>query len=226
MSNPWNVLRGVPGIRLFPAVSEADIARLPLRLPQSHLDLLRFTDGLSAAAGDIRVFGLGPSVRDQVRWNAPDEWRFAHVSSAQGFWFFADKPSGPQFAYEIDVHGNLISERVVYVSSDMKPCWTVPDFRTFMERGVVAMGDSPVDSEKAIIYARTGRIPPDKMIMPVPPECFEGPPYEEREMMVMDARAAMIIEGDMCAELKKVRYPKRMETFTDERGLTRIRLVG
>ena len=226
MTSRWEGLRSVQGIQLFPPVPEVDFARLPLKLPESHLGLLRFTDGLSGAGGDIRVFGLGKHVRDQVAWNAPNEWRFAHPNRGQGFWFVADDPWGGQFAYELGQDGQLAGERVVYLSPDMTPGWTLPDFETLIDRGVVRKGNNPVDPEMAKVYARTGRIPPDKMVMPIPPVCFDGPPDWEREMAVMDARTAMIIQGDMTTELKKVKHPKRMETFTDARGLTRIRLVG
>jgi len=183
------------------------------------------TDGLTSGYGYVRVFGVGEQVRDQIRWNDFECWRFACPSKAEGLWFFAENAHGGQYAYEYDENGSL-RERVVYVDQNMTPAWTLPNFEVFVQNAVVKHATKPTDPLFEPTLRRLGTIPPNKHVVPVPHPCLGGDLASENVMLI-DARTAMIMNADLWAEINRVGdvdQHSRAETYVDEKGRTRFRI--
>lgn len=53
-------------------------ARYGIRLPTVHRELLLRSNGIEAAGGYLRLYGVGPEATiDMDAWNEPDVWKFA-----------------------------------------------------------------------------------------------------------------------------------------------------
>lgn len=218
-------LEHLNGIVCAKPASEAALRQLPVTLPPKHLEFLRFADGLTAAHGYLRVFGVGDSVRSQIRWNGSECWRFAWPDRCAGFWFFAETAHGSQFAYEFDENGAL-RDRVVSIGQFMVPAWTLADFQEFIENAVLRHPDTPSDPLFEPTLRRLGSIPPNKHVVPVPHPCLGGD-WASEDVMLIDARTAMIMNADLWAEINRfgdVEQHSRMETYIDQKGRTRFRI--
>lgn len=219
----WHELQNVTGITCFRQSGRDPVECLPVRLPRAHVDLLNFTDGL--IANNIRLFGIGSSVRDQVWWNSQDCWRFAWRRNVNGYWFFAEEAGGGQYAYELDANGQ-VGDRIVHFGPiTMTPAWYFPDFETFIKNAIIR------NETKDAIYVKAvkqfGTIPANKQISMVPHPCLGGD-METGDVMLIEARTAMIMNADLwwaVSELKDGATASGMGTYHDEMGRTRFRLV-
>ncbi len=219
-------IRNAPGITCFDGATETALRRLPVRLPAAHERLLRMTDGITSGFGYIRVFGVSDQVRDQVAWNEVECWRFAWPDHCVGYWFFAETAHGAQFAYEVHSNG-VLSERVLYINQCTPPSWTLPNFETFFQNVVMEDADKAADPAFEPTLKRLGQIPPDKLVVPFPHPCLGGT-WAGEEVMLLDAREAMIMNADLWYETERVgelTAESRVESYSDARGRTRVRIV-
>lgn len=220
----WHRIQDAVGVTCFPR-DNSTLESLPVRLPPAHTELLKSTDGLIAA--DVRVFGTNDAVRNQLWWNSPDCWRFAWRKNGDGYWFFAEAAGGAQYAYELDANGQA-GERVVYFSPiTMTPAWYFPNFETFIENAVIRNATGPLKSEFEKAIKKFGTVPPSKHISWIPHPCMGGD-METGDVMLLEARTAMIMNADLwwaVNELKAEETASQMETYQDEKGRMRFRLL-
>ena len=222
----WDKITKTTGVVCFEPPATASVEALPVRLPPAHMDLLRLTDGLHSGLGYLRIFGVGTQVRDQIWWNDAECWRFAWPSHCDGFWFFAEQADGAQYAYEIHGDGN-VGDRVVYFDPiTMTPRWTLPSFDVFVENTVIKLAAQPLKPYFALAVKRFGFVPPSKHIVPVPHVTLGGE-FAGDNLMLVEARVAMIMNADLWAEINRVGNTdgdSRIETYLDAKGRNRFRI--
>lgn len=228
MKGLWDRLRRAPGTSFGRAAERAELDRIvadgPLDLPGPHLDMLCRANGLMAGDGYFRLFGLAClDATDLLGWNDFDTWKFAWNRDLSRFLCFGETAWGDQYAYDRESE----SGEVHFLDAlAMDHEVIAGDFEEFMEKEFLRCAFEPYD--EALVAARKSIGP---LAWPLHLVCVPSPliggAESAKNVIAMDARAGMIVNGDLatqCARETSGRKAVSLETYMDGKGRARIRI--
>ncbi len=200
-------------------------------LPPDHRRLLDLANGLDLLGGSYRLFGLGPGAsRDLRGWNAPGEWKFAWGGRADPWLCFGESALGHQYAYPIAEieQGDRCPVSELFVAT-LEPVVTYPSFRAFLVDGFLAgIHEDAYHQRIRSIRQQMGVVPLDKQVAYMPSPLLTGGRTDVQNLVPLDARAAMIINGDLYRQLAhrdSLDGLQRVETYRDDMGRERLLCV-
>lgn len=193
-----------------------------IRLPPAHEALLLESDGLSAFGGYFRIFG----VEHLCLWNARDTWKFAWPDEVSKFVCFGETGWGDQYAYSVDEDGAHGGTVYFLDALAMQPELLSQSFEDFLTSEFLRNALNPYDEMVVGARKRLGDLAEGEHIQYVPSPLISGEESLER-VTKLPATAAMIINGDLARQLRDEKQTspiKRVSTYEDEKGRTRIRI--
>lgn len=221
-------LRQIDDVQLAPPVEPAELERAlaqrGVQLPADHFDFLSKANGATAFAGYFRIFGIGAGWPDAGEWNSSDCWKFAWAGRCSGYWCFGETAWGDQYAYRL---GNEPDGTVYFLDAlSMSPTTVAPSFGDFLETEFLRCALAPYDGMTTRARQRFGPLEAREHLVYSPSILLGG---EERIEFVqkMDARAAMIANGDIAVQLDTGPLDaqvKGVRPVHDEQGRARLRL--
>lgn len=201
---------------------------LGVRLPDDHHAALSESNGVQAYGGYLTIFGVGPGAAlDAKVWNDPQCWKFAWGSRCSEYWCFAETAWGDQYAYNIAALRR--GEAAVHFLDclSMTPTHVASNFSEFLETEFVRSAKEPYD--EMIIMARKvfGDLEVGQHLVYAPSPLLGGD-ENISNVRKMDARTAMICNGDIASQLDagpKNGNVKQVAPYLDDMGRMRIKLV-
>jgi hypothetical protein len=204
-----------------------------LVLPRAHEILLAESNGLMAYGGYFRLFGVtaGParaSCIDMVDWNAPGTWRFAWPEHVSTYLCFGETAWGDQYAYRIDdVRAGSTPAVYFLEATGMRPERLSDSFGSFLSDEFLRNCRDPYDALIVDARKRFGDLPAHEHLVYAPSPLITGEESLEHAIK-MDARTAMIANGDLASQLGgelQSRQISRLESYTDAHSRPRLRVV-
>ena len=204
------------------------VQRSQITLPVTHLELLKLSNGLAALDGFVRLFGIGPGENmDLEKWNENDHWKFAWNQKAAHYLCFGETAWGDQYAYLFD-GGRTLSSKVYVLGAFLMDVAVVAEsFSEFMESVFFRESGGSSDPMTNLARKRFGKLDPYTNLVYVPSLLLGGQEIVEN-IVPIDARASMIVNGDIWAQLDEADENSvlhRMEDYTDAKGRSRLRLL-
>ncbi len=200
-----------------------------LVLPLEHKDLLRTSNGVEAYSGYIRVFGLYTTESiDSALWNQYDYWKFAWGNRCSAYWCFGETAWGDQYAYLAESLRLGGETKVYFIDAlSMTPEIIACSFTEFLQKEFVRSGMDPYD---AMIKLARQKLGPLEVIshLVYSPSLLLGGTEEIGNIQKMNARAAMICNGDIAVQLDEgpvTGTVKGVQPYEDEMQRMRLRLV-
>ena len=199
------------------------------RLPTDHKKLLFSSNGIEAYAGYLRMFGLYTAEAcDAVRWNQEDYWKFAWGDRCADYWCFAETAWGDQFAYRMESLRMGRDETVFFLDSmSMRPEVVASSFCEFLEKEFIRTAKVPYDAMLRSARQKFGPIELGTHLV-YAPSVLLGGSEDIRNVVRINARAAMICNGDIAEQLDAGpldRTIKALLPYVDNKQRQRIRLV-
>jgi hypothetical protein len=199
-------------------------------LPATHRSILNCSNGLMVFNGYFRLFGCGAGASiDMKVWNELSCWKFAWPNrKLEQFVSFGESAWGDQYAYSIDELLCGTEPRVFFFDAyNMSSEVLSGNFNEFLENEILRCSTCPYDAFTVSAYQRLGALTWDEHVIQVPSILITG--HEAIEAIEkIDARSAMIINGDLATQLSERTEGKlleRLDTITDELGRMRINVV-
>jgi hypothetical protein len=191
-------------------------------------DMLRFLreeHPRLAYHGYYRLLGAaGESPYTLSGWNDPSCWRFAWPELRASYFIIAFTAWGDQYAIDLDDsrRGVLFLD-----ASEMVEEPIARGVQEFLSGEFQRIDSAPYDSRTVRAFGRIGPLAWDEGLGFVPPLLLAD---EEAscEVVKMNMRSLMIINGDVCSQTRELpagALVERIETYQDELGRERLRLV-
>lgn len=201
---------------------------LGLRLPADHRALLRESNGVDGYGGYLRLFGAGPSANlDIALWNDPKCWKFAWESRCSDYLCFGETAWGDQYAYSIPAL--ICREPQVYFLDclSMTPTVVASTFSEFFENEFIRSVKEPYDVMIKEVRQVLGDLEiGEHLIYATSP--LLGGAEETSNVQKMDARSAMICNGDIARQLDASpadSIVKAVTAYEDSYGRMRLELT-
>jgi hypothetical protein len=201
---------------------------LGTQIPFDHRAALSESNGAEVYGGYLTLFGVGPDANvDVTAWNDPKCWKFAWEFRCSDFWCFAETAWGDQYAYNIPALMN--GEFQVYLLDclSMTPMPVASDFSEFLEKEFIRSATDPYDVMIKDARQVLGDLEIGKHLIYMPSPLLGG-----REEIVnvrkMDARSAMICNGDIASQLGAGPTDgnvKAIAPYEDSEGRMRLKLT-
>jgi hypothetical protein len=198
-----------------------------VRLPELHRSLLLHANGISTSWGYQRLLGVGDGAHDVGPWDAHESWKFAWPRCLEDFLVIGQTGWGDQFAYSLSgLRGGDETihrlDRVLMEASDP------PAAATFGEFLLGFLGCARTPSERVLEARRqVGDLRPDELAVFWPSPLLVSL-ERATQLMRMNARGAMVVNGDLATQLlepaNESRQIDRFDTFLDNRGRSRIQV--
>jgi len=187
------------------------------------------TDGAETYGGYFRFFGLNTQRRlNLFTWNAKALWIFAWNGLADDYLCFGETAWGDQYAYRIsDLKSNLGAEIYHLDAFDMTAEKICNSFTEYLAGAGLRNAFEPRDQVTVQVRNRLGDLKLGEHVVYMPSLLIAGPEDPERAMKA-EAVAAMVINGDLFTQLGNLetsRLLKRLDTYTDSNGRTRLKAV-
>jgi hypothetical protein len=209
----------------------ADLARdRGITLAADHIAVLQQSNGIEAYSGYIRFFGLQSAGGiDALAWNEPDCWKFAWGGRCDEFWSFGETAWGDQYAYSFNQLRSGAAEANVYFldALSMTPQIVASSFTQFMKKEFLRSAREPYDEMLIQARRKLGPLESGSHLVYVPSVLLGGA-EEIGHVQKMNARAAMICNGDIATQLDAgpaEAAVKGVESYEDELRRMRLRLV-
>jgi hypothetical protein len=226
-------LRSLEDARLHPGADASLLDALKqehgVALPDQHADVLRESNGIEAYAGYIRLFGVRTAESiDALAWNEPDCWKFAWGDRCSPYWCFAETGWGDQYAYGLkDLQGGGNGPVYFLDALSMTPQPVASSFAEFWDKEFVRSAKAPYDSMLEQARQKLGPLALTSHLVYIPSVLLGGT-EDINHVQSMNARAAMICNGDIALQLDAgpaTGAVKVVEPYQDDLGRTRLRLV-
>lgn len=197
-------------------------------LPAAHRALLIAANGLSTSFGYQRLFGVGDGCQDIGPWNAYHTWKFAWPRQLEDYFSIGQTGWGDQLVYRL---GDLkLGRSVVYwldhFLMELKDEPIADSFESLLSSLLVAArmpGDAVQEARRQI-----GDLGPDQLAVASPSPFLVGL-ERATSLSRMDARTAMVTNGDLAAQLvdsdNQTRHVDHIDSYMDDRGRVRLRVV-
>lgn len=200
-----------------------------IAFPKSHRDFLLKSDGAEAFGGYFRIFGAHADPQaNMTAWNEEDIWKFAWDGRGSDFWCFAETAWGDQYAYAIGAMTKGADPEVYLLDClSMTPQKVSDNFLDFLANEFLRCAKEPYDD--MIVAARRwfGDLEPKQHLI-YTPSILLGADEDIDNVTVMDARAAMICNGDIAVQLDEGPEDgsvKAVEPYEDDLQRMRLRLI-
>jgi hypothetical protein len=223
-----DTLRTFPGTHLCdPFARHSGTSPLSALLPGDHLEFLRLANGALAFHGYFRLFGSGcAECIDLEWWNDVETWKFAWPQPLSGYLAFGETGWGDPFAY--DAQRLAAGDATVFLldSFEMQPEELAGGFTEFLEDEFIRQAKSSYDSMTRAALTRVGPLDWDEHVTYVPSLLLGGDENPDH-IQKMNARAAMIINGDIAAQSEAAadQLPTAIVPYEDEQGRPRMRIL-
>jgi hypothetical protein len=214
-------------IVLHPGLDEAALdeeAKAHYRLlPEQHQRLLRFSDGLEILGSSYRLFSLGRI----VEWNRSEAWKFAWGDMADPYLCIGESVLGNQDAYLRDELGPEEPVQVYELYAvTLEPIVTYGSFEEYVRDRFVSPPDDSYTARIRKARQKLGGFRPDQLLVYTPSPLLLGGQLDVQELMPMDAKSAMIVNGDLASQIAwrdSLDGFQRLEAYEDEKGRARVR---
>jgi hypothetical protein len=199
-----------------------------LKLPREHKEVLRCSNGLELYSGYYRLFGLGTSAGiDLLSWNQPEYWKFAWRSRCSSYWCFAETAWGDQYAYLVEALRSGRDAEVYFLDAvSMTPEVIAGSFGEFLETELLRSARDPYDQMIRLARAKFGPLDTALHLVYMPSLLLGGAEVIE-SVRTMNARAAMICNGDLATQLDegpRDGLVKSVQSYEDAYGRLRLRV--
>ena len=198
-----------------------------VRLPESHRSLLLLANGVSTSWGYLRIFGVGDGSQDIGPWNCHETWKFAWPRRLDDFLSIGQTGWGDQFAYSLS--GLRRGDETIYMLDRvLMEASEAPAAANFAEFLIGFLGSARTPSERVMEARRqVGDLRPDELAVFWPSPLLVS--LERATQLIrMNARAAMVVDGDLATQLlepaNESRQIQRFDTFLDNGGRSRLQV--
>lgn len=208
--------------------------RYGIRLPAIHRELLLRTNGIEAAGGHLRLYGVGPDAAvDMGAWNEPELWKFSWQPFVAGLFCFGGTCWGAQLAYRL---ADLSADRPdapMHILMDGHRVLRKSDqtFEEYLYRGFLTNAQELRLSFDRKVRKKIGDLAPGELLT-LAPHPLIGGPERVGNVMKMPAATVMVISGDTLSEWIRASEATGGNTdvtgvvpYTDDKGRMRIRLT-
>ena len=197
-------------------------------LPADHRALLLAANGLSTSFGYQRLFGVGDGCQDIGPWNAYHTWKFAWPRQLEDYFSIGQTGWGDQLVYRLN--DLRLGRSVVYwldhLLMDVANEPIADSFESLLAR-VLAAARTPGDGVQEA-RRQLGDLGPDQLAVFSPSPFLLGL-ERATALSKMEARAAMVTNGDLAAQLvdsdNQTRRVDHIDSYLDDRGRPRLRVV-
>ena len=200
-----------------------------ITLPEEHKTVLQWSNGLEFYAGYIRLFGLYTAQRiDAVDWNDPECWKFAWADRCTAYWCFGETAWGDQYAYSLKERREGEDANVYLLDAlSMTPQIVASSFVAFLRDELLPSARDPYDDLLKQARQRFGSLDVTSHLMYVPSVLLGGA-EDINNVQIMNARSAMICNGDVAIQLDAApphMAVKGVQSYDDESHRTRLKLL-
>ena len=225
-------LVSLSGVRLHPGVDQGSLDEFEryygIKLPIDHRSALKESNGMQAYGGYFRLFGVGSGTNvDICSWNNPNCWKFAWEYRCSDFMCFAETAWGDQYAYNIPALMKGNSQVYFLDCLSMTPTVVASSFTDFFENEFVRSAENPYDVMIKEARQVLGDLKIGKHIIYNPSPLLGGA-EESANIQIMEARTAMICNGDIAIQLDAGPADGSVRTVTpyeDREGRMRLQLT-
>lgn len=231
-------VRQLPDAVLHPGASEVAIDRLEqrygIRLPAIHRELLLRTNGIEAAGGYVRLYGVGTDAGvDMEAWNEPELWKFSWRPFVAELLCFGGTCWGDQLVYHFADLSSDRSDAPIHILSDGHRGLRRSDqtFEEYLYQGFLANARQQLSAFNRKVRKKVGDLPPGELLT-LAPHPLIGGPERVGNVMKMPAATVMVISGDTLSEWLKASEATGGNTevtgvvpYADDKGRMRIRLT-
>ena len=224
-------LRSLPGVWIADPAAPRELDRVEafvgVRLPAAHRAILARANGFQTCWGYLRFFGVGDGTQDVGPWNAHDTWKFAWPVALDDYLSIGQTGWGDQFAYRLsDLRRGLDTVyRLDHFLMEQAGEPAAPSFGAFLA-GFLREARVPRE-QVAEARRQLGDLARDELAIFSPSPLLVGL-ERATQLKRMAARDAMILSGDLAAQLTDVetesRAVDRFEPYLDDRGRPRIKI--
>lgn len=216
--------------------SGLDVSRLSrletdhgLMLPDAHKLVLQWSNGVELYGGYIRLFGLYTTESiDAYDWNDRECWKFAWADRCSAYWCFGETAWGDQYAYSLkERHEGEDANVYLLDALSMTPQIVASSFVGFLRDEFLPSARDPYDDLLKQARQRFGSLDVTSHLMYVPSVLLGGA-EDINNVQIMNARSAMICNGDVAIQLDSAPSHmgvKGVQSYVDELHRTRLRLV-
>lgn len=199
-----------------------------LNFPSEHKEVLAWSNGIEVYGGYFRLFGVDAHGGiDSVVWNQNEHWKFAWHDRCSSFWCFGETAWGDQYAYSMGSIRAQDGGQVYFLDAiSMTPQVIAASFSEFFEREFIRSAREPYDQMIHCARKKFGRLDVKRHLVYIP-SLLLGGAEEVVNVQTMDARAAMICNGDIAVQLDDAPSNATLESVTsyeDSQSRTRVRL--
>ena len=233
-------LRVLPDVVLHEGASNDALDKLEqrygIRLPAIHRELLSRTNGIEAAGGYVRLFGIGPGAGvDMEAWNEPDLWKFSWQRFVTELFCFGCNCWGYQFAYRVDDLSSDVPDAPMHMLADIDRRIRPSDqtFEEYLYKGFLGNARQQRSEFGRRVRKKVGDLAPDELLT-LAPHPIIGGPERVGNVMRMPAATVMVITGDTQSEWLRAKKEggtgdtevTGVVPYVDEKGRARIRLTS
>lgn len=197
----FDPLLSLSDARLHPGADMPLLEKLGITLPSDHRAALYESNGAEVYGGYVRLFGVATDKSiDAARWNEPEFWKFAWQGRCSNYWCFAETAWGDQYAYDINALSGGDAQVYLLDGLSMTPTLVASSFSEFLEKEFFRSAKEPYDV--MLIQARQalGDLEIGTHLV-YAPSILLGGTEDVAHVQKMDARAAMICNGDIATQL-------------------------
>jgi hypothetical protein len=227
-------LRSLNGVAFHNGVNDALLTKFRsehgLTLPVEHQDLLRWSNGVEADDGYIRLFGVYTTdAIDAIVWNNYDFWKFAWGDKCSLFWCLGETAWGDQYAYRVESLWEDGPTPVFFLEAlSMTPELVASCFGEFLQNEFLRSAKGTYGAMTHLGHQQKfGTLETASHLVYVPSILLCGP-EDVANVEKVNARAAMVCNGDIATQLDTGPPDgrvKSVQAYEDEMKRTRLRLV-
>ena len=232
-------LRLLPDVVMHPGASQDAIdeleRRYSIRLPAIHRELLLRTNGIEAAGGYLRLYGVGPDAAiDMETWNDRELWKFSWQPFVAELLCFGGNCWGNQSAcrfadlttYVPDAPSHMLAV------SHRRPRPSNQTFEEYLYEGFLTNARHQLSAFTRRVRKKVGDLAPGELLA-LAPDPLIGGAERVGNVVKMPATTVMIILGDTASEWLRAKEGGTGDTevtgvvsYVDEKRRRRIRLTS
>lgn len=207
--------------------------RYGIRFPAIHRELLLRTNGIEAAGGYLRLYGVGPDAAvDMEAWNEPELWKFSWQPFVADLFCFGGTCWGGQLVYRLAEVSTVRPDAPLHILMDGQRFLRKSDqtFEEYLYQGFLANAREQLSPFTRRVRKKVGDLGPGELLT-LAPHPIIGGADRVGNVVKMPAVTVMIISGDTLREWMRASEATGGNTdvtgvvpYVDEKGRRRIRL--
>lgn len=209
------------------SLDNAQLVDLISQLPNDYMEVAsREMQANVCAHGYIRLYGNDTGL-NILSWNEADVWRFAWEKfGIENLLFFGGDAFGEQYAFVVD--GEKLTGKVKMFSHlDFQELVEFSSFEKFYENYYLKSSQVIQDDYLRLAYQKFGKLPSEIQLIQTPSELLTGQ-FDKNLLSKISSVDAMVANGDIASQilfLDEELFVKGVESYIDNRGRTRVRLL-